>query len=347
MKEIESIIAENYAWVSYISPFKLIVPDGEEPLKVDLEEINSNTYNHGKLCRIIGMLPVLKATNLKMVVCYDGALAIPRNGVYQEREAALIFFNTIMCQLLLGGVLCEALDTRDIVWGQLHEKRALWPVDLGKSASSQLHSKLRMRVASNIDSIILSDPDFLKYSQFQKALNIGQTTLERIHNLTPSFLIRGVTELKYKNWSLALSSLWITIEQLTDYLWINHFLAGNQYNPAEQVSGRIKALKEDNRTWSSSVKQEILFQVGLISENVFQALYPARQARNRLVHDGKDVDEKIAMGAYNAIISMLSICAGDANVPIGSIQLFSNKPEGEKVKIEPCYKDWEQLSKEL
>src|SRR5205085_5173085 len=119
---------------------------------------------------------------------------------------------------------------------------------------------LRMRVASSIDSIVLSDPDFISYSQFQKALNCGQVILERIRNLTPSFLIRGVTEIRYKNWSLALSNLWITIEQLTDYLWNNRFLVDHEYNPAEQIAGRAKALREDNRTWSSSVKQEILFQ---------------------------------------------------------------------------------------
>jgi hypothetical protein len=54
MTDKEQKLFSNHAWVAYISPFQLIVPDGEEPLKVDLNEINSNTYNYGRLCQIVG-----------------------------------------------------------------------------------------------------------------------------------------------------------------------------------------------------------------------------------------------------------------------------------------------------
>jgi hypothetical protein len=345
MTDKEPNFFSNHAWVAYVSPFRLIVPDGEEPLKVDLDEINSNTYNHGKLCRIVGMLPTLEFTDFKMIVCYDGALAIPQIGSYKKKEASVEFFNKIICQLLLGGVLCEALDTRDIVWGQLHDKRALWPVNFGESASSHLHSKLRMRVASNIDSIILSQPNFIRYRDFQIALDTGKTILGKIPNITPSFLIRGFTEIKYKNWSLALASLWITIEQLTDYLWNEYFLIREKYHPNEPISGRIKAMRNDNRTWSTSVKQEILFQTQLISEDIFQKLYPARQARNRLVHDGNTVEQNIAIDACQAVISMLRICVDSPHLPIQDINLFNAEPvvNGDR---EFNYDEWVQLSQE-
>lgn len=141
-------LGKNNAWVTYINPFRLVVPDTENPLKVDLKEINSNTYNYGELCRIVATVDILESNEYKLLVCYDGALAIPRTGKYRKKEDAVNFFNKVICQLQLSGVMCEAIDQRDVVRGKLHEKRLIWPVDLGESASSHLHSKLRMRVAS-------------------------------------------------------------------------------------------------------------------------------------------------------------------------------------------------------
>lgn len=56
----ENRVWSDPAWVTYITPFRLIVPDGEVPLESSLDEINGNTYNHGKLSKIVGTLPLGK-----------------------------------------------------------------------------------------------------------------------------------------------------------------------------------------------------------------------------------------------------------------------------------------------
>lgn len=337
-------LGKNNAWVTYINPFRLVVPDMEEPLKVDLEEINSNSYNHGELCRIVTAVDLLESEDYKLLVCYDGALAIPRTENFKKKEDAVIIFNRFVCQLQLAGVMCEAIDQRDVVWGKLHEKRLIWPVDLGESASSHLHSKLRMRVASNIDTIILSNPQHIKVNDFLSSLNQGESVLKVIDNLTPSFLARGITDIRYRNWSLALSNLWITVEQLTDYLWKSKFISDSSMHPENEINGRLKAMKQDNRTWSSSVKQEMLFQIGVFDDFVFERLYPARQARNRLVHDGKEVSEAIVKNLFMAIVKLISISLNKSDVPISNLNLLSEKALGKKLDIQENFEDWREVS---
>lgn len=334
---------KNNAWVTYINPFRLVVPDAEDPLKVDLEEINSNTYNHGKLCRIVASVDLLESDEYKMLICYDGALAIPRAEKYRSKEDAVNFFNRIICQLQLAGVMCEAIDQRDVVWGKLHEKRLIWPVELGESVSSHLHSKLRMRLASSIDTIILSNPQFIKVNNLLSALNQGDFVLKAIENLTPSFLARGITEIRYKNWSLALSNLWITVEQLTDHLWKSKFLSNSNNHPENDINRRIDTMKTDNRTWSTSVKQEILFQTGVIDSFVFERLYPARQARNRLVHDGKEVTEQVVRNLYLAIVKLICLSLNNPDVLVSGLDLETVRPEGKKLNIQEDFEDWKEV----
>lgn len=340
----------NHAWVAYISPFSFVIPDEEEPMAVSLEEINTSTYNYGELCRIIEIFPIpLESVEGKftMLVCYDGALAIPRYGKFALKEDAIEFLSSVLCHLLIGGIYCEAIDARDVVWGQLYEKQLLWPVDIGQSVSSQLHGSLRTKAAGPLQTITLSAPRIIRLSEFREAHHLGEQVTQAIPNLSPKFLIRGVTELKYRNWSSALSNLWICIEQLTDFLWRDKFLGDKSRHPKQAIPGRRKSLREDHRTWPSSVKQEILFQDGFIDEGTFAQIFPARQARNRLVHDGKTVEEDAAFSAYRGLLGMLSHCVSDIHVPLGELGLFDRKNESVELALDESYfQDWLLLSGE-
>jgi hypothetical protein len=331
------------AWVSYISPFMLIVPDGEEPLKVDIKEINSNTYDHGKLCRIVAKVTI-KSFDFKLLICYDGAMAIPKLERFSEKEKAVDFFNDLFCRLLIGGLFCEAVDQRDIVSGSLHQKNMIWPVDFGESASTFLHSRLRLRVGNNFDSIILSNPKHIYVSDFNTAVDKGIKIMAKIDNLTSKFLIRGITEIKYNNWDQVLSNLWITVEQLTDYVWDNHFIKSNSFHPKDEIDGRIKSMKEDNRTWSTSVKQELLFQNKILTEEIISRLHPARKARNKLVHEGKNVTKKVAIDLFDGVKLMLQLAYGNDETDLLRIPVNSYTKELEKGTFDrDLYKDWKEL----
>lgn len=343
-KEQKKAFRES-GWVSYLSPFTIVVPDDEEPLEVDLEEINNNTYNHGILCKIVTNLPI-KNQKLDGLICYDGAIAIPMVKHLGKKENAVDYFNDIFCKLLLGGHHCEAVDRRNVVTGTLKNKGMIWPVNFGDSKSSNLHAKLRMRMASNLESIILSKPNYIKVSDFKNAIRIGTEVLSMIPNLTSTFLIRGVTEVKYRNWDLVLSNLWITVEQLIDFIWTNKYIGNNDYHPSKPIPNRLKSMKEDNRTWSASVKQEILYQRGLLSEEIIAKLYPARKARNKLVHEGKKVSEPIALGIVETVKALIEQATDNKSIPFLKLD-FSSTHESRMDELKREVEYYTNWNKEL
>ena len=335
----------NRCWVGYLSPFTVVVPNDEKPLSVELEDINRNTYDHGKLCGIVHSMDLGQADGLKMLICRDGAIALPMTSNYGNKEDVVDFYNKLLCQLLIGGHLCEAVDTRDIVTGQLHEGFAIWPVDFGQSASSNLHSKLRMRMAGSIDSIVLANPRNIQLQDFVSRVQVGQAVLTKVKNLTPTFLIKGVTELTYRNWSAALSNLWITAEQLTDYVWHNLFVGGSAF-PIPELPARTKSMHEDNRTWSISVKQELLYSAGLLSQQEYALLFPARQARNKLVHEGKRVDEQVALDLFEAVSGLLSKASDQANLLVSRKTITDSwmHGRGKKLPVKERHEEWSRLT---
>ena len=56
--------------------------------------------------------------------------------------------------------------------------------------------------------------------------------------------------------------------------------------------------------------QEILYQTGIISKEIYSNLYSVRKARNKLVHEGKMVSEEDATDLYNATNKLLQIATG-------------------------------------
>lgn len=286
-------IERSPCWVAFIHPFTFVVPDDEKPWEVKLEDINNISYSSGNLVRIVTKVDIPNC-DLPALICYDGAIAIPMNENFPSKESALNYFCNFYVKLLFSGFNIEGIDHKDIVTGKLHERWAIWPTDLGESSISQAHSKIRMLIASNMDTIQLANPRIINVSELKEKLKYGNAILEKIPNLTPKFLLRGITEFRYKNWDLVLSNLWITVEQLIDYLWHFHFLSNSSFHPVEEIPNRKKSMKEDNRTWSASVKQEILFQSNILNEEVLYNLNQARKTRNKLVHEGKAVSKETA-----------------------------------------------------
>ncbi|RYZ90900.1 MAG: hypothetical protein EOP04_02455 [Proteobacteria bacterium] len=210
-------LIQNSCWTVYLHPFTFIVPDNEEVWEVDLNDINRVSYDHGKLVRIVTSFDIPNC-NLSGFICYDGAISIPRIAPFESIEEAEKFFNSFIVSLVLNDFYVEGVDVRDIVPAQLLESWAIWNTGFGSSWNSQLHTKVRMKSTSNMDSIYLASPRSLKVYQIKAMLEKGGQLTRKINNLTPKFLNKGITELRYSNWDLALSNLWITAEQLVNHL---------------------------------------------------------------------------------------------------------------------------------
>lgn len=331
----------SLAWVTYLIPFQVIRPDQAPPYSVSLDQINTNTYQHGVLSEVVITIPEPQFEQLPLLVCFDGGLALPVIAPYDRIENAINRFNRVLCALLLDGIEVEAIDSRHVVSGSLYQSTHVWPVNDGQSLDVHLHAAMRTRVASSFDSILLHKPKNILVSELLQAYQSGNTILDAIPNLSPTFLLRGHTELKYKNWSDALASLWIAVEQLTDHLWEHTFLK----DPKRQLSTipkRFKSLREDSRTWSLVVRQEILWQMGVLPSQTYELLFPSRQARNNLIHEGAPPDSETVRGLYEAVLQLIEIIGRTGSLGIRKIEVDKEIPSITNQNIQ-SYKDGRSL----
>jgi len=336
----------NPCWIAYMHPYVFVVPDDERPWKLDLDEINRVDYNHAKLLRVVTKIKC-DSSGLDGLVCYDGTLALPRYGRFQRKEDAIDYFNKVFLKFNLNGFYVGYVDHRDVLYGRLEEKWSIRNHEMGGSAESHLHSKNRWRVGSNMDSIRLDSPRVLNVSEFHAILSRGEASLNKIPNLSAKFLNIGLTEIRFRNWDIVLSNLWITAEQLVDYLWYNRFLNAQSYHPDPDIPGRKVSMKEDSRTWSAGIKQEMLFQAKIIDENILKYLFDARRVRNKLVHEGRSVNEETACNLFQAVSDMLKVALGEEHG-----LLYKSDDRGESVfsqvynTKEDLFEDWKSLPDE-
>ena len=270
----------NYLWVTYLFPMRLITPDAKK-VSFSLDEINSCTYDHSLLCRIIGTVEnTLRGIPVKYIVCGDGAIAIESKCSLSLNDL-LLHFNDLICKLLLGGLDVESISSKDITTGYLHGQKSLWPVNFGNSHNTHLHACIRMKLSNSFDAIMLDGAasNSITFDEFKEKLLLGCNIVERIPNLSTYHLITGISEMKYNNWSAAVTNLWIVAEQITDFLWSRDFIEVPERDP--DIPTRKQSLKQDHRTYSASVKQEILYQIGIIPKSTYADIYSIRKARNK------------------------------------------------------------------
>jgi len=302
--------SEKNVFVTFVNPFCVIRRDDEADYAASIDDINRNTYDHADLCRIVTSVPRHDKPDSKLLVCGDGAIALPMDFRRVQINEVVDIMNGVMCSLLLGGHHCEAIDSRDVVWGAILEDRAIWPTDFGNSLNAHRHSLLRMKLASNIDSIILSQPRNIRVGHFSKCYEKGGMILRALPHMSPTFLLRAATEMRYDNLTDGLSNLWIVTEQLTEVLWQKRFLGAAEFHPDPDCPKRKQSLDEDSRTWSISVKQEILFQKAVIPEKTYRGIYIARKARNDLVHTGHSPDKDVVKELFSGVIDLICIATG-------------------------------------
>lgn len=307
----EGLPRDTPAWVTYVAPLRLVFPDGEGRVAPTLDEVNADDYDHGKLCRIVHVASS-GGSRPPVFVCGDGALASPVCREIPDRAAAVTHFSRILCALCLGGIFCEGIDNRDVVVGQLHERRAIWPVNLGQSLASYTRALIRMRCAGPFHSIALVSAATTGVAEIAESLKRGTAILARVRGVDPQFLVAGLSSAYFHNWAAALSNLWIVIEQLTESLWKCHFLTNGGRHPITPIQARLRSLRTDNRTYSAAVRHELMYQVGVLSDQCLSHLGVARGERNQLAHSGRIPSREGCVAAIQAVESLLRAASGEA-----------------------------------
>lgn len=297
---------QECVYVTYIYPIQFVVHENEK-IDFTINDINNLSYDHSLLHRIIGTITnCYNNNNIEYLVCGDGALGIKKDGEISENDI-IVHYNDLLCKLYLGGMNVEAITNRDIVKGEIYDSKSIWPVSFGESWNSHIHAELRMKVVGVTDAILLYQPEKRTTSikEIEEILKKGDRIVSSIPNLSTYHLINGITEFCYRNWPSELTFLWIIVEEITDYLW--------KQNIIDNVSGKNakkrREMLKDTRTYTISVKQEILLQIGVLNEKIYNNIFEIRQARNKLVHEGKMISEGTATLLFETVKELLVLAS--------------------------------------
>lgn len=298
---------QRSVYVTYIYPIQFIVHENET-IDFSIEEINSLSYDHSLLHRIIGTITNhFDNKDVEYIVCGDGALGIKIEEDI-SKDDTILHYNDLLCKMFLGGMRVEAITNRDIVMGNIYESKSIWPVDFGESWNSHIHAELRMRVVGVTDAILLYQPEerMISIEKMRKQLEKGNMIANTIPNLSTFHLLNGITEFNYRNWSSSLTYLWIVVEEITDYLWLRNIIS----KVTGENSKKRKETLRDTRTYSMAVKQEILLQIGVLNAKIYDDLFLIRQARNKLIHEGIMISKSKAKLLYESVKELLSLASG-------------------------------------
>lgn len=292
--------------IAYTSPFQLVFRDTKDKWSPSLEQINRNGYDSIKLHRLSASLDIGLPTPLCMHITLDGALLLPRVRQFWPIEKAVATFNTVLGEILLGGIYFESIQPTDIDQGILYVTGYYRPLGHAKGFPGQLRYGLQAKIASPLHSILLYNPCHVFAGDIHAARKRGAAIRSRFKTLSVEFLLQGVSSFVAHDWAGALSHLWVSLEQIVSSLWEEHVVIGG-VQPIPPIKNRTEFL-QDHRTWIISARLDVLFQRGILSDVAYRYLSLARKARNELAHKGitptKQSAEAVLDGLFEVIASV-------------------------------------------
>lgn len=333
---ISSVPSYNPAWMVNLRPYTAVYLDASSRLNITIDQINANSYDGGRLAEVVATLPLGNASGIPALVSYDGAIAIPQCDDFPSKADGVGKLNEILCCLLLGGIHAEVLHSADLVIGALHEKKSL------VAYTPSLQSYLRLGWAALPDRLQpLMHPRILMVDDIRVAYSQGGRVTQAIGNFSPFFLLNGYTAMMYRNNSDALSSFWITIEQLTEYIWAERYEKDKHNFPRWVAICHRKANKAIRRgeIWA---KQRQLRLAKIIGRDCHRALCQARVKRNGLAHRGIAPDSQLIALLWSALPELIEAASGIR--PLGIRRLDIGGVESWGIPPRTNFDEWAMLA---
>ncbi|MBG7619363.1 hypothetical protein I5R65_07795 [Herbaspirillum sp. AP02] len=299
-----SIPSYDPAWAVFLgAPYTLVVPSEMQLPHFSISSLIEKGMSKEDLAKVVCVLPTLPGFEFNAIVTHDGAIAIQRNNFATQSPKIIDYFNRVLCAILIGGQHTVLVDRKDLVGGQLAENtdnlHVFNPVPNVLLRHYQLDLLVQMQWLQNCRFISVKD--------LLGAYQLGAHVISAIPTFSPHFLLHGYTSMIFGNFSEALGSFWISVEQITSYMWEKFCVSKDGFHPQQLRKSRQKSMTEDNRTWSTSIKQEMLWQKSIFSETAFVYLNGARKARNDLVHSGKHPARETVINLWQALIELLEL----------------------------------------
>ncbi|MGA9703393.1 hypothetical protein [Pseudomonas sp.] len=336
---VSSVPSYNPAWVAHLHPYTAVHRDQNSGLEITLDQINENSYDGARLAHVVASLPLGTPSGIPALISYDGGIAIPQCEDFPTRADGINKLNELLCSFLLGGIHAEIISSEALVAGFLKDEATLF------AGAPGLHSQLRSNMASIIDRLEpLMYPRVLMTAEIQAAYGQGQRVIAEIQNLSPFFLLNGYSAMVYRNTSDALNNLWIAVEQITEYLWVQKYLKDKATFSAAVASVHAK-LKKERRLDTISAKHELLNLSNIISSTCFNVLEKSRRKRNDLAHEGIVPSSEVVGDLWRVIPDLLEESSGVRS--LGIRKLGGVGEYNWAIPLRTNFDEWKELSIKL
>lgn len=303
-------------WSGCFAPFQLVTFDGEE-WSPSIDEINSGSYDATKLFRStlnvdVGIAP------LSLIVLFDGTLVLPACADIPKKLARAIF-NKHLANLLLGGMLVEEVAPDDVTQGSLN----FWGYHrhhVPKGHYTKLSQLLRMARGGPDESIMLYQPRKIAKGSYLQAHEAGLSLSSKLPANLPTVLLPACTSYTNETWERSLILSWTSIELVIEKIWKDKVMDGPGLSGISRK--RRKDFLSDTRTWNSSTRIELLWQVGHISDAMYALADKARAARNAFMHSADDCSPEAARSGVEACLNLIESVSVEAGLVFDAANLM-------------------------
>jgi hypothetical protein len=285
------------------TPFTTVVFDERDRFDATLDQVNTNTYDRLKLCRttmaVNGYIPEFTQKNIGVIVGYTGSFLYPRmRGV--TKSTVISSVNTILLRLMFGGIVFNSVSPDDVGFGIVYGTGYYMAAGGASGKSYSLLNALQFQSASNFDTIQLMEPRSFTKAEFEIAITKGTLVVEQVPQINASMFLDGITHYLQYQLASALVFLWSTAETLIAKIWDDKVIP-----KGKGIVGRNDFVKSN--IWQSAFKTEVLFQIGVISDNLYSKVNEARAARNKLAHRGESPTLEQCDHALEVTFSLVSL----------------------------------------
>lgn len=296
-------------WGGNSAPLRLVTLDDDD-WSVSLDDINARCYDSTKLFRSslnidVGISP------LSLIVLFDGTLVLPMCSDIPKTRA-LEIFNRHLTDLLLGGLFVHEIAPDDVTPGSLN----FWGYHrhhCPRGRYAKLSQSLRARRADPDDAICLLNPIIIAEKDYISHHYAGRALSKNLPEAFSMVFLPSVTSFSSEEWERSLILAWTSIELIIEMMWYRRVISGSYVNGIKKK--KRKQFLSDTRTWSSSTRIELLWQIDALTDEIYELVDQARVARNTFVHSAKVCTPENARSAIAGTLALIEIIGADNNLP--------------------------------
>lgn len=304
--------------IANIEPFRLILRDKSDVWNVSADQASSGSYDYVKLHRATKFFDANLPKPMPACFAFDGSLILPFIHEFKNSDLIVEEVNRILASIFLGGVRVESISPLDISTGIIH-RTGYYRYSQTFSWNSNFHQAISECSAGSLSSSRLIDPEMIAADKIISAYNKGHELLLKLPTLSPSLFLSAFTYHKKHQLRESLAHAWIGIEQIIEHIWK---LIVIEDAKSVNIPKRRKFL--ESQQWNSAHKIEMLYQRGLINEQLYITLSKARLARNSFIHRGLTPSDKEAHSALQSLILLIEVVSKHNQVDFNkaNIELF-------------------------